>query len=509
MNSSLLLFLVGGYFLLLLGIAWLTSRKSDEDSFYIGNRKSKWYLVAWGMVGTSMTGITFISVPGTVGNTAFSYFQVAIGYWLGYFVVVFVLLPLYYRLRLTSIYTFLEKRMGNNAHKTGALFFMLSRLVGSTLRLYLVIKVLEVFIFKDLNLSFGVSAFFILVLIVLYTFKGGVKTIVWTDSLQTTFMLLALVVSVWYLSKHVDMSMLQSWDAMASEGLVSIFDWEPRSPHFLLKELIGGAFITISMTGLDQEMMQKNISISRLKDARKNMLVMGTLQMFVVFIFLFLGGLLILFALQNGITVRGDDLFPTVVTAPGVPAFLPVVFTIGLISALFPSSDGALTALTSSFCLDILNIKDRPWEEKRKKRTRWLVHLSFALLFLLFVLSYQWIDNGSLIVILLKMAGYTYGPLLGLFAFGILTKRTVRGRLPLKLSLLSMGLTLVLDLFNHPEWFISQFQWEGAGVNFLRSASDLIFQGYRIGYELLVINAFLTFLLLLTCSRRENMKIPS
>lgn len=504
MNATLLLVIVLAYFTLLMAIAWFTSRGSDNEGFFVGNRRSKWWVVAFGMIGTSLTGVTFISVPGTVGNSGFSYFQVTIGYWLGYFIVAFVLLPLYYRMQLTSIYTYLENRLGVNAHKTGAAFFMLSRTVGSTLRLYLVIKVLEIFILKELNVSFSVTAVVILVLILLYTFRGGVKTIVWTDTLQTAFMLTSLIVGIAYLIHALDTDVSEAWRQMELQGLTSVFTWEGLSAHNFFKEIIGGAFITVAMTGLDQEMMQKNISVRRLKDSRKNMLVMGTLQMIVVFAFLFLGGLLILFAQQQGITARGDNLYPAVAIQSGLPFALTVVFVIGLISALFPSSDGALTAMTSSFCLDFLNMENRSWNKKKKLRVRWLVHVLFALAFLGFIFFYRLVDNGSLIIILLKLAGYTYGPLLGLFAFGILTRRKVRWKWPVLFSVLSMLLTLLLDLLNHPQWYIDKFHLSPMAGTMATELSRRLFHGYRIGYELLVINALITFALLYLVSEKAS-----
>lgn len=502
MNATLLLIIVLVYFALLLAIAWFTSRGSDNEGFFIGNRTSKWWVVAFGMIGTSLTGITFISVPGTVGNSGFSYFQVTIGYWLGYFIVAFVLLPLYYRMQLTSIYTYLGKRLGVNAHKTGTFFFMLSRTVGSTLRLYLVIKVLELFILKQLNISFSITAVVIVMLILLYTFRGGVKTIVWTDTLQTSFMLLSLIVGIWYLTDALGLDIFAAWDQLALQQLTHIFTWGGLSAHNFFKDIIGGAFITVAMTGLDQEMMQKNISVSNLRDSRKNMLVMGTLQMIVVFAFLFLGGLLMLYAQQHGIAARGDNLYPTIAIQSGLPFALTVVFIIGLISALFPSSDGALTAMTSSFCLDFLNIEQKPWSGQKKIRIRLIIHALFALLFLGFVFFFRLIDNGSLIVILLKLAGYTYGPLLGLFAFGILTKRKVMWKWPLLFSILSMLMTLLLDLLNHPEWYIDKFHLSPQTGAFARELSQKIFQGYQIGYELLVINAAITFGLLFLVSKK-------
>lgn len=511
MDSQILLAIILAYFGLLLGIAFYTSRHSNNESFFIGNRNSKWWLVAFGMVGTSLSGMTFISVPGTVGLQAgdgkpfggFGYFQVVVGYWLGYFVVAYVLLPLYYRLNLTSIYTYLEQRFGNVSYKTGALFFILSRTLGATLRLYLVIKVLELFVLKQMGISFELTAIVILALILLYTYRGGVKTIVWTDTLQTTFMLLALITCTVFVIRSMDMNIGSAWTAMTQQGLTKLVNTDPLSGKFFLKELIGGAFITIAMTGLDQEMMQKNISVRTLKDSQKNMIVLNFLQAGVVFLFLMLGGLVYMYAVQNGAhyesvmvdgkpvwqlvwntngqfsNATGDNLFPTFAIAH-VPFFITICFIIGLISALFPSADGALTALTSSFCIDIIGLKHhRHWDERKKKRIRLAVHNAFAVLFLACVFFFRKADNGSLIQTLLVIAGYTYGPLLALFAFGILTKRQTN---ELFVPIICIAAPVICYILK-----TNEKAWLG---------------GYVIGTELLIINAALTFILLLILSKK-------
>ncbi len=503
-HQQILLFIILAYFLLLLGVAFYTSRGSNNESFFVGNRSSKWWLVAFGMIGTSLSGMTFISVPGTVGAGAFGYFQVVIGYWIGYFIVAYVLLPVYYKMKLTSIYTYLERRLGVNAHKTGALFFILSRTLGATLRLYLVIKVLETFVLRDLGISFEFTAVVILGLILLYTYRGGVKTIVWTDTLQTTFMLLALIVSLVYLAGQLNFGLGEAWAAIREKGMTKIFATDPLPGNYFLKQILGGAFITIAMTGLDQEMMQKNISVSNLKDSQKNMVVMGTLQMIVVFIFLFLGGVLTMYAQANALTVKGDDLFPAVaILSNGIPFAITVCFMIGLISALFPSADGALTALTSSFCIDMLGIqKKTEWDEKKKTRVRLIVHNIFALVFLLCIFFFREVDNGSLIDILLKLAGFTYGPLLGLFAFGILTRRTVAKGAPLAICITALVLTLGLDMINNYQWYVPKMNLSPDSAASLKSLSEGIFGQYKIGVELLIVNAAITYVLLIACSKK-------
>lgn len=481
MNSTILLFIILAYFALLLGIAFYTSRHSNNDSFFIGNRSSKWWVVAFGMIGTSLSGMTFISVPGTVGKIGFDYFQVVIGYFLGYFAVAFILLPLYYKMHVTSIYSYLENRLGKTSYKTGALFFILSRTLGATLRLYLVIKVLEKFVLIDMGVSFEFTAVLILVLILLYTYRGGVKTIVWTDTLQTTFMLLALLVCVGYIMNSMHFDIGTAWTAMKAQGYTKLIGTDPLAGNFFLKQVLGGAFITIAMTGLDQEMMQKNISVTNLKDSQKNMMVLSFLQMVVVFIFLSLGGLLTLYAASKGLTVAGDDLFPTIALKTGLPFIITVCFMIGLISALFPSADGALTALTSSFCIDLLGLKRKShWTETKKKNIRLIVHNSFALIFLICVFFFRAVDNGSLIQTLLVVAGYTYGPLLALFTFGIFTKRKTKEELVPLICLLAPVICYILK---------SNEQWLG---------------GYKIGTELLIINAAITFILLILFSKKTQ-----
>jgi Na+/proline symporter len=398
MSPALLFSFVIGYFLLLLVVAYFTSKNSNNDSFFIGNRSSNWVLVAFGMIGTSLSGVTFVSVPGTVGSAGFQYFQVVIGYFLGYLVIAFVLLPLYYRLNLTSIYHYLETRFGPVSYKTGAMFFIVSRALGATARMYLVVNILQIFILNKMGIPFWATALVILVLILLYTFEGGVKTIVYTDTLQTTFMLLGLIVCIITVMNKLDLNLSSALQSLQEKNLSNIFNTDAKSSGFFLKQIIGGAFITIAMTGLDQEMMQKNISVKTLGGSQKNILTLSTVLLLVNFLFLLMGGLLYLYAAQTGSTVKGDDLFPSVALGGTLSGIISVIFIIGLISALFPSADGALTALTSSFCIDILGLKKKEnLTEKEKKNTRLTVHLCFAVLFFLLVMLFKWINDKSII----------------------------------------------------------------------------------------------------------------
>jgi SSS family transporter len=471
MSPVLLFSFVFGYFLILLGVAWYTSKNSNNDSFFIGNRNSNWMLVAFGMIGTSLSGVTFVSVPGAVAKESFAYFQITIGYLIGYIVIAFVLLPLYYKLNLTSIYNYLSGRLGFKSYKTGASFFILSRTLGATARLYLVVKILQDALPSTIHIPFWVTTLVILIMILLYTYEGGVKTIVWTDTLQTTFMLAGLVICVVYLLNQMGLSFSDSLTAMNEKGYSKIFFTDPASKFFFLKQILAGAFITITMTGMDQEMMQKNISVKTLKGAQKNVLTLGFILMIVLLLFLFLGGVLLLFAQQQGITAVGDKLFPSI-ALNHMPPIISVIFIIALISALFPSADGAITALTSSFCIDIIGMQRRTdITEAQKKKMRQRVHLSFAALFLLLVMVYKWINEPSMIGVILKVAAYTYGPLLGLFTFGIITKRAVNDKL---VPYVCIAAPVIC-------FFIDKYQKQ-------------LFGSFEVGLELLIINGLLTFI---------------
>jgi len=479
MTPFLLFAFVLAYFLVLLTVAWYTGRNSNNDSFFIGNRNSNWILVAFGMIGTSLSGVTFVSVPGAVAKDSFSYFQITLGYLIGYVVIAYVLLPLYYRLQLTSIYNFLSARLGIISYKTGASFFILSRTLGATARLYLVVKILQDAILENLGIPFWVTTFIILAMIILYTYQGGVKTIVWTDTLQTTCMLAGLIICVVFILNTMHLTIPQSIVSMGEKGYTKIFFTNPFGKSFYIKQIFAGAFISITMTGMDQEMMQKNISVKKLGNSQKNVMAMAIVMLFVILLFLFLGGLLYLFAGQQHLLANGDKLFPAI-ALHYMPPFVGVIFIIALISALFPSADGAITALTSSFCIDILAMnRQENWSEEKKKTTRHIVHLSFALLFLLFVMIYKWVDNPSMISVILKVATYTYGPLLGLFAFSILTKRSVSDKFVPLICIASPIICYILDSFQKQ-----------------------LFGTFEIGLELLIINGLLTFIGLLVISKR-------
>ncbi len=494
-----------GYFLLLLGVAWYTSRNSDNESFFIGNRNSNWMLVAFGMIGTSLSGVTFVSVPGDVGKANFFYFQLVLGYFLGYLVVAFVLLPLYYRLNVTSIYTYLSQRFGRQAHRTGASFFLLSRTVGATARLYLVVNILQLFILDRLGIPFWLTAIVILLLIMLYTIEGGVKTIVFTDTLQTSGMLIGLVVCLVVLLKSMDLDLGSAWSSLSDKGYTRIFNWDLNSPGYFWKQLLGGMFITITMTGLDQEMMQKNISVRTLGASQKNMMTMSSILVVVNLLFLILGGVLYLYAsanpvLLNGVPATGDDLFPALALGEAFSGAIGVIFIIALISALFPSVDGAITSLTSSFCIDLLGFRESPKTEAEKKRTRLWVHVAFVGLFFLMVMLFKAINDKSIIQFIIKFAGITYGPLLGLFAFGILTQRSLKSEWVGWVCLAGPLLAFGLDLLSNPAYYEAKLH-VSLGLN---GISERVFSGYKIGPELILLNGLITFLCLTLISRKKS-----
>jgi Na+/proline symporter len=481
MSAGFLFSIVIAYFLLLLLVAWKTSKNSNNESFFIGNRSSNWMLVAFGMIGTSLSGVTFVSVPGAVGASQFGYMQIVIGYMLGYLSIAFILLPLYYRLKLTSIYGYLKTRMGMLSYKTGAWFFIISRLVGATARLYLVVNILQATILDSFGIPFWVSTLIILFMIILYTFEGGVKTIVWTDTLQTTGMLAGLIICTIYLLQHMNLNITESLDAMRNASLSKIFNTDVNSKSYFIKQILAGAFITLSMTGIDQEMMQKSISVNKLKDSQKNMVSLAFIMVVVIGLFLYLGGLLHLFAAQENITASGDALFPTVAVQHMPPA-ISVIFIVALISALFPSADGAMTALTSSFCIDIAGLNRRTdMDDKAKKRFRQTVHLIVAAAFLLLVLIFKWIDSKSMIDIILRLAGYTYGPLLGLFAFGIFVKRRPNDKLVPFVCFIAPILCFLID-----------------------ENQEAIFGNFKIGLELIILNALFTFIGLFVISKKVS-----
>jgi len=485
MSPGLILLCISIYTIILFGITFITAKNADNKTYFVGNRSSKWYLVAYGMIGASLSGVTFLSVPGDVSKGAFSYFQMVLGYLLGYFVIALVLLPIYYRLNLTSIYSYLKGRLGIYSYKTGAFFFLLSRTIGAAFRLFIVINVLQLFVFDAWGIPFYITTTIFILLIIAYTFKGGVKTIVWTDTLQTTFMLLSLVLSVILICRQLDFGLYDMFNAIKNSpySKVIVTDWQAKT--FFPKHFFGGMFIAIAMTGLDQEMMQKNISCKNIGEAKKNVITFSFILILVNFIFLALGALLYIYITTKGLSIperTTDDLFPTI-ALQHLGTLSALLFIIGLISAAYPSADGALTALTASFCIDFLNFKEEGEKEIRslsQTTIRKIVHISFALVLLAVIIIFRIVNNEAVIRQLFKVANYTYGPLLGLFFFGILTKRNVKDKYAPIVCLLSPLLCYYID-----------------------SNSSNMLGGYLFGNELLIVNGLLTFTGLLLISKQS------
>lgn len=470
---------------MLIAISWLTTRKINQEAFFNANRKSPWYLVAWGMIGASLSGVTFISVPGDVGNIQFNYFQMILGYLIGYFVIATVLLPLYYRLNLTSIYQYLKGRFGTSSYRTGALFFILSRSIGSSVRLFLVAMVLQLAIFGPLGIPIALNVIITIALIYVYTYKGGIKTIVYTDTFQTLFMLAAVVSTIIIISQKLEISGSQILSSISEHDYSTIFNWEWHSPTNFFKQFLAGAFIAIAMTGLDQDMMQKNLTCRSLKDAQKNMFWFSLSLVPVNLLFMSLGVMLYMYAdfigiefirneagsllfSINGEQMKTDQLFPYLALHElGTAA--AIFFLIGVIAAAYSSADSALTALTTSFSVDILGMNPTDSSTKNK-RIRTYVHLGFSALTFLIIILFKSLNNQSVITAVFKIAGYTYGPLLGLFAFGLFSKRIPMDKIVPFIAILSPIIT----------WLLNEY-------------STYLFFGYKFGFELLLVNGGLMY----------------
>ena len=514
MTNALIVTVLVAYFVVLVAISYFTSRKATNDSFFLGERKSPWYIVSFGMIGASLSGVTFISVPGWVGNESnqFSYMQAVLGYLVGYFIVAYVLLPIYYRLNLTSIYEYLKQRFGFWSYKTGAFFFLGSRIIGASVRLLLVANVLQSILFDDWGIPFEVTVIISVLLIWIYTNKGGIKTIVWTDTLQTAFMLGSVLLTVWFISDALDLSSQKGIVATVSEsGYAKIFFFDDfMSNNHFLKHFLGGMFITIGMTGLDQDMMQKNLSCKNIKDAQKNMISMAAVLVVVNLIFLALGALLYIYADTNGIDfAKPDLLFSAVALSDGAGQLIGVLFLLGLIAAAYSSADSALTSLTTSFSVDFLNIKEKTKQtelvsdndvlddtrvqEKNTERTRKIVHIAMSGVIILVVILLKYTTTDSAIGLLMKFAGFTYGPLIGIFFFGILSKRSIIDKMVPFVCLLSIGVTFLL-------WYFS------CGAPGVEKGMPGIFGMYKFGFEIIILNALITFIVMFALSaiKKQN-----
>ncbi len=473
------------YSLTLFVIAGITGRKSTNKTYFTGNRNSPWYVVAYGMIGASLSGVTFISIPGEVGTSGFSYMVLVLGYLLGYAFIARVLLPVYYGRNLTSIYTYLDQRFGRVTYKTGSIFFLISRSIGSAFRVFLVVNVLQIFVFDQWGVPFVVNVAMFIGLILIYTFRGGIRTIVWTDTLQTTFMIAAVLVSAYIIFSELNFTVGSMFHEIKDSRYSDMFIMDINDKRFFLKQFFSGTFIAIVMTGLDQDMMQKNLTCRNLKDAKKNIYMMSWALIPVNFLFLSMGALLYIYAAKTGIAIpaRTDDLFP-VIALQHHGAFAGIIFLIGLVAAAYSSADGSITALTTAFCIDILGIeRNKLISEKQSSKTRKTVHISIAILLFLLILLFRAINDQSVINKLFTIAGYTYGPLLGLYSFGLFTKRITRDKWVPLVAILSPVLC----------YFFSQ-------------NSAIWFDGYKIGFELLIINGLITFFGLLIISKSGSQK---
>lgn len=483
MNKIFIIIIILLYFSMLIGVSFLTSRKADNSSFFLGNKKSPWYLVAFGMIGASLSGVTFLSIPGWVGNPAnqFSYMQAVLGYFFGYLIISFVLLPIYYRMNLTSIYEYLKDRFGNWSYKTGASFFLLSRMIGSSIRLLLVANVLQSLLFDSWGVPFEVSVLVTVLLIWIYTFRGGIKTIVWTDTIQTVFMLASVILTVYFISGELGLhEQTGVIEAVSSSSYSRIFFFDDfNSNNHFLKHFFGGMFITLGMTGLDQDMMQKNLSCRTMRDAQKNMISLASVLIIVNLLFLSLGALLYLYAGENGIQAeRSDLLFSEIAMSEAAGPVIGILFLLGLIAAAYSSADSALTALTTSFSIDFLTIGSKPHDVAERIRKR--VHIGMSVATVLVIIALKYVSDDSAIDLVMRFAGFTYGPLIGLFFFGIISRRKVRDQLVPFMSILSILLTFFL-------WYYS------AGAPGVAKGTPGIFGNYVFGYELIILNSCIMF----------------
>ncbi|WP_299524739.1 sodium:solute symporter [uncultured Lutibacter sp.] len=477
MKPIYILSLIAIYFCVLLLIAYLTGKSDSNETFFKANKKSPWYVVAFGMIGASLSGVTFISVPGWVQSSQFSYMQIVIGYLFGYFVIAYLLIPIYYKLQITSIYEFLKHRFGTTSHKTGALFFFVSRVLVASFRLFLVASVLQYFIFDAWEIPFEITVIFSVLLIWMYTFKGGIKTIIWTDTFQTLFMLIAVCATIYIILTKLNWSISDVFNSSEFQKYSQILFLDDFNDNkHLIKSFLGGMFIAIAMTGLDQDMMQKNLTCKNIKEAQWNVISLGFVLILVNFVFLTLGALLFVYAEKLGIaipiidgSVKTDLLYPEIALNGDLGITIGIVFVLGLIAAAYSSADSALTSLTTSYCIDILDIENR--KKSKQKSIRKKVHIAISILLVLVIVTFRYILEDNIISSLLQIVSYTYGPLLGLFAFGIYTKHAIKDQYVWIIALLSVIICY-----------------------FLNNYSVQILNGYIFGYELIIINGLLTFI---------------
>lgn len=485
MDPILILITIVAYFAVLFGISYITSRKADNESFFVGNRKSSWYIVAFAMIGSAISGVTFVSVPGMVAVNNFAYLQMVIGFAVGQFIIAFVLIPLFYKMNLTSIYEYLENRFGISSYKTGAWFFFISKMLGAAVRLFLVCAVLQFLVFEPFGLPFILNVAVSVALVWLYTYKGGVKTLIWTDSFKTLCLIVSVVMCIYYIASDMDFGFGSMLSAINDNDYSQIFFFDDiNDKRYFFKQFLAGVFTVIAMTGLDQDFMQKNLSCKNPKDSQKNLIVSGILQIVIILLFLMLGVLLYMFVASNNIAVpeKSDELFPMLATGGYFPVIVGILFIIGLISAAYAAAGSALTSLTTSFTVDILGSSkkgsDSTTANKRKK-----VHMAMAIVMGIVIIVINLLNNTSVINAVYVLASYTYGPILGMFAFGIFTKLTVKDKYIPLVAILSPLLCLIIDL-NSEKWL----------------------NGYSFSYELLIMNAAFTFIGLLLLTKKTKVE---
>lgn len=486
MTPILVLLTIAAYFALLFGISYITGRRADNQGFFVGNRQSSWYVVAFATIGSAISGVTFVSVPGMVAASGFSYLQMVLGFAVGQCIIAFVLIPLFYKMNLTSIYEYLENRFGISSYKTGAWFFFISKMLGASVRLFLVCIVLQLLVFEPLQLPFVLNVVFTVLLVWLYTFRGGVKSLIWTDSLKTFCLIVSVGLCIYYISSDLGLNFSGTLAMINDSSMSKAFFFDDfKDGRFFFKQFLAGVFLVIAMTGLDQDMMQKTLSCKNYKDSQKNMVTGGILQIFIILLFLMLGVLLYQYAAQRNIPIpsKGDDMFPIIATQGYFPIIVGVLFIIGLISAAYAAAGSALTALTTSFTVDILESPKKK-TDKEVAKIRKKVHIGMAVTMGIVIILINLLNNTSVINAVYALASYTYGPILGLFAFGIFTHKSVHDKFVPWVAILSPIICFIIDI-NSKVWF----------------------NGYEFSYERLILNALLTFVgMLLLTNRKKEIK---
>lgn len=475
------------YFILLFTVSYIAGRKADNAGFFVGNRKSSWYVVAFAMIGSTISGVTFVSVPGMVASSCFSYLQMVLGFIVGQFIIAFILVPLFYRMNLVSIYEYLENRFGTSSYRTGAWFFFISKMLGAAVRLFLVCLTLQLLVFEPFHLPFLLNVAITVALVWLYTFRGGVKSLIWTDSLKTFCLVVSVVLCIYYIASDLRLNFGGLISTISDSDLSRIFFFDDiNDKRYFFKQFLAGIFTVIAMNGLDQDMMQRNLSCKNFRDSQKNMITSSISQFFVILLFLMLGVLLYTFVARQGLTApaKSDELFPMVATSSYFPGIVGILFIVGLVSSAYSAAGSALTALTTSFTVDILHAKDK--EESILSKLRKRVHVGMAVVMGIVIFVFGLLNNTSVIDAVYTLASYTYGPILGLFAFGIFTKKQINDKYIPLVAILSPILCYILQ-----------------------SNSEAWFGGYQISYELLILNGLFTFLGLCLLIRRKDNPVVS